>query len=222
MTNRFSRRLFLSACALGAAGAVLGAPPRAPRKNVALVLDASAAEADAFARRREAVVKAIEQLDDADFVSVVVFADRPTVLVSARPAGDKAAIVAQVRTLEAKGEQALFAGLSKGADEVRRNAQPGFENRIVLFSDGGTGTVGPSGGDVVARLVDSFQKERIQVRTPDNRPLGALAAGPGGRRGGWGQPGRGPGGMGPFNRGPAGRRERMGFGGGRPPRENQP
>lgn len=219
MTNRFSRRHFLSVCALGAAGAALGAP-RAPRKNVALVLDASAGEADAFARRREAVVKAVEQLDDADFVSVVVFADRPAVLVSARPAGDKAAIVAVVRALEAKGEQALFAGLSKGADEVRRNAQPGFENGIVLFSDGGTGTVGPSGGDVVARLVASLQKERIHVRTSDNRPLGILAPGSD-RRGVRGQPGRGPGVKGPF-RGPAGWRERMGFGGVRPPRENQP
>ena len=58
----------------------------------------------------------------------------------------------------------MFAGVSTGANEIRKNAGGTFVNRIILLSDG-LANVGPRSPQELGRLGASFIKENISVST---------------------------------------------------------
>lgn len=137
---------------------------RAP-VNVALVIDESGSMGgDKIAKAKEAAILAIKKLGPKDIVSVITYDSTVNVLVPATKVSDKDAIIAKIRQLQAGGSTALFAGVSKGAAEVRKFLDKNRVNRVILISDG-QANVGPSSPGELAALGRSFGKEQISVTT---------------------------------------------------------
>ncbi|MBX7256739.1 MAG: VWA domain-containing protein [Candidatus Hydrogenedentes bacterium] len=137
---------------------------RAP-VNVAFVIDKSGSmQGEKIARAKEAIRMAIEKLRSDDIVSVVAYDTNVRVLVPATKLTDKQPVYSAVAQLNADGSTALFAGVSKGATELRKFLDKDRVNRIVLLSDG-IANVGPSSPGDLAELGTSLGREGIAVTT---------------------------------------------------------
>ena len=136
-----------------------------PPVNVAIVLDKSGSmTGQKIAKAKEGAIAAIQRLRAEDIVSVVVYDSTVRVVVPATKVSDREAIYAAIRQIEAGGNTALFAGVSKGAQEIRKFLDPGRVNRVVLLSDG-LANVGPSSPGALADLGTSLVREGISVTT---------------------------------------------------------
>jgi Ca-activated chloride channel family protein len=135
---------------------------RAP-VNVAIVLDKSGSmSGEKIQKAKEAAIMALRRLNSKDIVSVVVYDDTVRVVVPATKLLDRAAIEREIRRINAGGSTALFAGVSKGAAEVRKFLSRDRVNRIILLSDG-LANVGPSSPAELGDLGASFAKDGISV-----------------------------------------------------------
>jgi len=133
--------------------------------NVALVLDRSGSmQGEKIERLKEAAIMALERLNGDDIVSVVAYDTTVEVLVPATRLSDREVIYNAIQRLEAGNSTALFGGVSKGAQEVRKFLDQNRVNRIVLLSDG-LANVGPSSPGALAELGTSLAREGIAVST---------------------------------------------------------
>jgi Ca-activated chloride channel family protein len=133
--------------------------------NVAIVLDKSGSmRGTKIERAKEAAINAIGRLKETDIVSVVLYDSGVSVLVPATRASDRDAIAEAIRQIKAEGNTALFAGVSKGAAEVRKFQDEDSVNRVILLSDGKANR-GPSSTAELADLGTSLLKEGITVTT---------------------------------------------------------
>jgi len=137
---------------------------RAP-VNTAIVLDRSGSMAgDKLENAKKAALQALDRLGPDDIVAVVAYDDNVRVLVPATRATDKREIAAAIMRLTAGNTTALYAGVSRGAQEVRKFLAANRINRVVLLSDG-LANVGPSSPAMLAGLGASLAKEGISVTT---------------------------------------------------------
>lgn len=137
---------------------------RAP-VNMAIVLDRSGSMAgEKLARAKEAAIKAIGLLQSGDIISVVTYDSVVNVVVPATKVSDKQSIYRAIRRIHDGGRTALFAGVSKGASEVRKFLDQTRVNRVILLSDG-LANIGPSTPSELGRLGASLGKEGISVTT---------------------------------------------------------
>lgn len=138
--------------------------PRAP-VNVTLVLDRSGSmQGEKLAEAKRAAILAVERLRDDDVVSVVTYESTVHVLVPATKASDRAFIRRAIEGIGAGGNTALFAGVSKGAAELRKFMERNRVNRVILLSDG-LANVGPSTPGLLGDLGASLAREGISVTT---------------------------------------------------------
>ena len=140
-------------------------PEKRPPVNVAFVLDKSGSmQGDKIEHAKDAAILAIERLHDDDIISVVVYQSVVEVLVPATKVSDRESIYNEIRAIRADGSTALFAGVSKGAQELRKFLDANRVNRIVLLSDG-LANVGPNSPDELGELGISLGAEGIAVST---------------------------------------------------------
>ncbi|MDP3070714.1 MAG: VWA domain-containing protein [Opitutaceae bacterium] len=144
-------------------------PPRRdmrPPVNLALVIDRSGSMAgDKIAKAREAALEAVQRLAPDDIVALVVYDTTVQTLVPAQRVGDGRRLERAIRGIEVAGNTALYGGVARGADEVRRHMEDRrFVNRVILLSDG-LANVGPSSPEELGRLGASLVKEGISVTT---------------------------------------------------------
>jgi len=137
---------------------------RAP-VNVALVLDKSGSmSGDKIEKAKQAAIEAVRRLGKNDIVSVVVYDSTVRVLVPATKLTDKEAVCQKINQINSGGSTALFAGVSKGAAELRKFIDRKRVNRVILLSDG-LANVGPSSPSALGELGASLAKEGIAVST---------------------------------------------------------
>jgi len=145
-----------------------GLPINAGRRtavNVAIVLDKSGSmTGEKLRKAKDAALASIDRLGPNDIVSVIAYDNTVEVLVPATKITDKQALRAAIERLTAGGSTALFAGVSKGAAEVRKFVDRQRVNRIILLSDG-QANVGPSSPAELGNLGSSLIKEGISVTT---------------------------------------------------------
>lgn len=137
---------------------------RAPL-NVAIVIDKSGSMQGAKIQQAKAAARAaLSQLRDDDIVSIVAYDDTVEVLVPATKVSDRAVIERGIQRLRAGGMTALFAGVVKGATEVRKFLSRERVNRVILLSDGAA-NVGPASARDLGHLGATLRKEGIAVTT---------------------------------------------------------
>jgi Ca-activated chloride channel family protein len=150
---------------VGVTGFALPSASQRAAVNVALVLDKSGSmQGQKIAQAREAAIDAIRRLGPRDIVSVVTYDSTVHVLVPATKLTDKDEVERLIAQIEAGGNTALFAGVSKGAAELRKFASEERVNRVILLSDG-LANVGPSAPGELGDLGESLRKENISVST---------------------------------------------------------
>jgi len=150
---------------VGLTGLATRAAERRTPVNLAIVLDKSGSmSGDKLRKAKDAAIASIERLGADDIVSVVAYDHTVQVLVPATKVSDRAAIRGAIERLTAGGNTALFAGVSKGAAEVRKFLDRQRVNRIILLSDG-QANVGPSSPADLGNLGASLIKEGISVAT---------------------------------------------------------
>jgi Ca-activated chloride channel family protein len=133
--------------------------------NIAIVIDRSGSmQGDKIKQARDAARDAVNRLNGNDIVSIVAYDDTVNVVVPATKASDRSAIIAGIERIQAGGSTALFAGVSKGAEEVRKFLERDRVNRIILLSDG-LANVGPDTPGALGDLGASLSKEGISVTT---------------------------------------------------------
>lgn len=137
---------------------------RAPL-NLALVIDRSGSmSGEKIEDAKNAAIHVIRQLQSNDIVSVITYSDSVQVLIPSTKVADKKELINRIRRIQSNGNTALFAGVSKGAAEVRKFSDDERINRVILLSDG-LANVGPSSPRELAQLGRSLARERISVTT---------------------------------------------------------
>lgn len=143
-------------------------PRRADRSpvNLALVIDRSGSmSGDKIAKAREAALELVRRLGADDIVSLVAYDSTPEVLVPAQRVGNGRRLESAILGIEASGGTALYGGVTRGAEEIRRFlGESKNVPRIILLSDG-QANVGPSSPEELGRLGASLVKEGISVTT---------------------------------------------------------
>ncbi|NLI77404.1 MAG: VWA domain-containing protein [Candidatus Riflebacteria bacterium] len=133
--------------------------------NLAIVLDRSGSmQGEKLQHAKQAAIAAIDRLNREDIVAVVAYDSDVRVLVPATKVTDKRSIFRAIEELEAGSNTALFAGVSKGAQEVRKFFDHKRVNRIILLSDG-LANEGPSSPEDLGDLGASLGREGISVTT---------------------------------------------------------
>jgi Ca-activated chloride channel family protein len=94
----------------------------------------------------------------------VSYDDVVEVIVPATKLTDKEAVYGAIDELSSRGSTALFAGVSKGAEELRKFKNKEAVNRIILLSDG-LANVGPQSPRELGQLGASLGGEGISVTT---------------------------------------------------------
>lgn len=136
-----------------------------PLVNVAIVIDKSGSmSGERITRAKEAAIMAVNGLASNDIVSVVAFDNTLEVVTPATKVSDKAAIARAINNIRVAGGTGLFAGVSKGAFEVRRFLDKNRVNRVVLLSDG-QANIGPSSPSELGQLGGMLAREGISVTT---------------------------------------------------------
>ncbi len=145
--------------------------PKAPRVdkrppvNLTIVMDRSGSmSGQKIEKAREAAITALRRLGPEDLFSLVTYDDYVNTVIPAQSAANTEWIEARIRAIGPGGSTALFAGVSQGASEVRKNLNGRYVNRVLLLSDG-LANVGPSSPEELGRLGTAFRKEGISVTT---------------------------------------------------------
>ncbi|MFA6508135.1 MAG: VWA domain-containing protein [Treponemataceae bacterium] len=136
-----------------------------PELNVALVLDRSGSmQGEKLEQAREAARYAVGLLAPQDFLSLVVYDTEVRVLVPSTRVQDKARFYRAIDEIYAGSSTALFAGVSRGAQEVRRRLSSDRVNRVILLSDG-IANVGPDSPAALQELGRGLRREGVSVTT---------------------------------------------------------
>jgi Ca-activated chloride channel family protein len=140
-------------------------PERVPL-NVAIVLDKSGSMRgwSKIENAKLGAIEIVKRLSGDDIFSLVVYSDRPQVIVPAQRVANKDALIETISGIYADGRTALYAGVAMGAQQVARHMSWDRMNRIILLSDG-LANVGPSSTDQLEQLGRSLAADGITVTT---------------------------------------------------------
>ncbi len=150
---------------VGLTGFELDSRADRPSANVSIVLDRSGSmEGEKLMRAKEAALLALDLLEARDIVSFITYSDTVSVLVPATRISERNLIRRRIESIFADGSTALFAGVSKGADEVSKFLEKNKVNRVILISDG-IANVGPDTPMALGHLGESLKRTGISVTT---------------------------------------------------------
>lgn len=134
--------------------------------NLALVIDRSSSmDGDRIINARNAAITAVNMLNSSDTLSVVAYDSGVEVVIPATKVNNKDQLINKIRTsIEPRGMTALFAGVSKGINQVDKYLDKDQVNRIILLSDG-QANVGPTSNSELADLAKIAAKKGIAITT---------------------------------------------------------
>jgi Ca-activated chloride channel family protein len=128
--------------------------------NLALVLDHSSSmqRDDKLQRLKEAVGRIIDLMDPRDYLSIVTFGDRATVLLNSSPLGTKRAAREALDGIRCRGGTEISTGVRAGMDELRTHASKLISQMIVL-TDGQT----YGDEDICLALASQAGDQQVQI-----------------------------------------------------------
>ncbi len=148
---------------------LLGAPVEKRSRtpiNLALVIDRSSSmSGDKIEKARDAAILAVNLLEADDTLSVIAYDSTVEVIVPATKVSNKRQLTDKNRrNLQPRGMTALFAGVSKGLDQVGKHLDKRQVNRIILLSDG-QANVGPASISELSELARIAAKKGVAITT---------------------------------------------------------
>jgi len=150
---------------VGLTGSALEPADRAVPANICFVIDRSGSMSGRkIEDAKTAALMGIERLGEDDIVSIVAYDSTVSVPLPPTRAKNHSDIYRAISSIESGGNTALFAGVSKGAEQLRRFLDRDQVNRVILLSDG-LANVGPSSSGELASLGRSLAREGITVST---------------------------------------------------------
>jgi Ca-activated chloride channel homolog len=133
--------------------------------NIAIVMDKSGSmDGDKIEKAIEAAMLAVDILGEDDILSIITYSDSVDVLLPATKVSNKLSIKRKIASIQSGGSTALFAGVSKGADELEKFLDKNKVNRVILLSDG-LANVGPESPAALGDLGSSLKRIGISVTT---------------------------------------------------------
>ncbi|MEM9017824.1 MAG: VWA domain-containing protein, partial [Verrucomicrobiota bacterium] len=138
---------------------------RAPL-NLAIVLDRSGSMSGAkLEQAKQAALMLVDQLDEDDILSLVLYESEVEVAVHAGPLGKRRSEIKRaIRRIETGGSTALYDGVAMGGCELEEFLSDDRINRIMLLSDG-IANVGPSSNREIANLGTRLSRKGLSVTT---------------------------------------------------------
>ncbi len=107
-----------------------------PPLNLALAIDTSGSmQGESIFYVREGLERMLDSLDPQDRVTLVTFSTNAKIAVE-HTAGDDPALANAINSLNADGGTNIYDGLRTAFDRVEENAEEGWQNRVILLSDG--------------------------------------------------------------------------------------
>jgi Ca-activated chloride channel homolog len=141
--------------------------------DVAVLLDASASMAGSLGLVQSAAIRFTQALGAEDRASIMGISSGLRILQTFT--GDKAALVAAIRTTTAAGKTPLYASIYTALRELekeRRNQEPARRQAIVVLSDGQDTASGFSFDD----LMGAVNKQAVPIYTIAPRPSATIKA----------------------------------------------
>jgi Ca-activated chloride channel homolog len=130
--------------------------------NLVFLIDVSGSMSDAnkLPLLKSSLKLLVNELNERDRVSIVVYANAEGLVLPPTPASQKGKIMAALDQLEAGGSTAGGAGIELAYQVAKKNYLAGGNNRIILATDGDF-NVGTSSTSELVRLVEEKRKEGI-------------------------------------------------------------
>lgn len=134
--------------------------------NLTLIIDRSTSmRGDRIEKAREAAILTINMLNSDDILSVIAYDNNASVVIPATKVTDKDKLIKLInKHIQPTGMTALFAGVSKGLDEVKKNLHDEYINRIILISDGQANT-GPTSISELSELSRKAARAKVAIST---------------------------------------------------------
>lgn len=134
--------------------------------NLSIVIDKSGsmAAADKLSRVKSSLLTFIDQLREADIVSIVVFDSQAQVLWPAQPLGNRYELKQTIREIQPGSSTNLHGGLMLGYHEALKNYRKDSTNRVILLTDG-IANQGVTDPQQIARDSLRFNDEGIDLST---------------------------------------------------------
>ncbi|MDF1861268.1 MAG: VWA domain-containing protein [Verrucomicrobiales bacterium] len=134
--------------------------------NLAVVLDRSGSMSGAkLEQAKQAAMLLVDQLDEEDVFSLVVYETEVEVVFPAARLGNrKSEIKRCIRQIETGGSTALYGGVESGGRQLQEFLSKNRINRVMLLSDG-IANVGPSSNREIATLGTTLARKGMSVTT---------------------------------------------------------
>lgn len=134
--------------------------------DLAVVMDVSGSMAarGKMEQARRAAKALAEQMSPADTFSLVVFNDDARTVVPARRMSDPRVVADAIDHVFEGGGTNLYAGMDRGAEQIRRSREAGAVSRVVVLSDGNA-NIGVTDPGALARFSADLAGESITVST---------------------------------------------------------
>jgi len=134
--------------------------------NLAVVLDRSGSmRGKKLEQAKQAAMLLVEQLDEDDIFSLVLYDSDVKVAVPASRIGKKRdALCRMIERIQTGGSTALYAGVKTGGEQLAEFLNRKRINRVLLLSDG-LANVGPKSNQQIASLGQQLARQDISVTT---------------------------------------------------------
>ncbi len=132
--------------------------------NVSVVLDRSGSMSDQgkLEYAKEALCTLVDRLHEKDILSIVIYDDVIDVLRPAGRVGNKEQIKRIVRRIQPRNSTNLGGGMVEGYQQVERNVDKEYVNRVVLLSDG-LANVGITDDRELSRIARRYRHKGISL-----------------------------------------------------------
>lgn len=115
---------------------------------------------------KRAAIKALDSMRNGDFISIVAFDDRVSIIVPAVEitASNRNEIKTKINSLQTRGSTNIFDGWHQSAIEVAKNLKKDSINRVIVLTDGQT-NIGLTNTDQICTHVMTMKNSSISTST---------------------------------------------------------